>query len=83
MGLLVWLVIGAVVGSLAGLILRERIGLLGSIATGIVGAFIGGAVFAHGDIDNSPLTLGTFTVSLIGAVALLAIINMVRTGSPR
>jgi uncharacterized membrane protein YeaQ/YmgE (transglycosylase-associated protein family) len=81
MGLLVWLVIGAVVGSLAGLVVRERIGLPGSIATGIVGASIGGAVFAHGDIDNGPLTLGTFTVSLIGAVALLAIINM--AGSPR
>ena len=81
MGLLIWLLIGAVVGSLAGMIMRESFGLIGNIVVGIVGSAIGGAIFARGDINNSPLTVGTFAVSLLGAIVLLAIVNLLRRGS--
>ncbi len=83
MSILVWLVVGAVVGSLAAAIMRERLGLLGNVALGIVGAAVGGLLFAHGDINNSPLTLGTFVVSLLGAVVLLGLVNLMRGGSLR
>lgn len=80
MGILIWLIIGAVVGSVAGMIMRESFGLIGNIVVGILGSAIGGMLFARGDINNSPLTVGTFVVSLIGAIVLLAIVNLVRRG---
>ncbi len=82
-GLLIWLVIGGVVGWLAGLIMRDNNGIIVNIVVGIVGAFIGGLVFAHGEINNTPLTVESFAVSLVGAVILLAIVNLVRRGSVR
>ncbi len=81
--LLIWLIIGGVVGWLAGLIMRDNNSLLVNVIVGIVGAFLGGLILARGDINNSPLTLGTFAVSLLGAVVLLAIVNLVRRGSIR
>jgi uncharacterized membrane protein YeaQ/YmgE (transglycosylase-associated protein family) len=83
MSVLVWLVIGAVIGSLASAMMRENLGLLGNILVGIVGAAIGGFLFAHGDINNSPLTFGTFAVSLLGAIVLLGLVNLMRGGPAR
>jgi uncharacterized membrane protein YeaQ/YmgE (transglycosylase-associated protein family) len=83
MGILIWLLIGAVVGAIAGMLMGDSLGLIGNIAVGVVGSFIGGLIFAHGDINNAPLTIGTFAVSLIGAIILLAIINFFRRGSLR
>ncbi|KAG5729970.1 hypothetical protein E4T56_gene6601, partial [Termitomyces sp. T112] len=57
-------VIGALVGAVAGMIMGESMGLFGNIVIGVVGAFLGGLMFSHGDINNSPLTIGTFSVSL-------------------
>lgn len=81
--LIVWLIVGGVVGWLAGLIMRDNNGVIVNIIVGIVGSFLGGLILARGDINNSPLTLGTFAVSLLGAVILLAIVNLVRRGSIR
>ena len=81
--LLIWLVIGGVVGWLAGLIMRDSNGVVVNIVVGIIGSFLGGLLLARGDINNSPLTLGTFAVSLLGAVILLGIVNLVRRGSLR
>ena len=83
MGIIVWLIVGAVVGAVAGMIMRESLGLIGDIVVGIIGSFIGGVLFAHGDINSSPLTVGTFAVSVIGAIVLLAIVNLFRRGSFR
>ncbi|MEA3044484.1 MAG: hypothetical protein QOJ53_226 [Sphingomonadales bacterium] len=84
-GILVWLVVGGVVGWLASLIMRTdaQQGLLLNIVVGIVGAFIGGLIFNKGDINNAPLNVTAFIVSLIGAVILLAIVNLFRRGSLR
>ena len=81
--LLVWLIIGGVVGWLAGLIMRDNNGIVVNIIVGIVGSFLGGLILSRGDINNSPLTIGTFAVSLLGAVILLGIVNLVRRGSIR
>ncbi|ODP39745.1 GlsB/YeaQ/YmgE family stress response membrane protein [Sphingomonas turrisvirgatae] len=84
LGFILWLVIGGVVGWLASLIMRTdaQQGILLNIVVGIVGAFIGGLLFNRGDI-NDGITLTSFLVSLVGAVILLAIVNLVRRGSVR
>ena len=83
MNILLWLIIGAIVGSIAGVIMHESFSLLGNIAVGIVGAFIGGVLFARGDINNSPLTVTSFSVSVIGAVVLLGLANLLSFSSVR
>lgn len=81
--LIVWLIIGGIVGWLAGLIMRDNNGVIVNIIVGIVGSFLGGLIMSHGDINNSPLTIGTFAVSLLGAVILLGLVNLMRRGSIR
>jgi len=83
-GLIVWLVIGGVVGWLASLVMRTdaQQGILLNVVVGIVGAFIGGLIFSGGSI-NQGLTVYSFIVSLLGAIILLAIVNLVRRGSVR
>ncbi|MGE3396313.1 MAG: GlsB/YeaQ/YmgE family stress response membrane protein [Sphingomonas sp.] len=84
-GILIWLVIGGIVGWLASLIMRTdaQQGILLNIVVGVVGAFIGGLIFNRGDINNAPLSLTAFLVSLVGAIILLAIVNLFRRGSVR
>jgi uncharacterized membrane protein YeaQ/YmgE (transglycosylase-associated protein family) len=83
-GIIVWLVIGGVVGWLASLVMRTdaQQGILLNIVVGIVGAFIGGLIFSGGSI-NQGLTVYSFIVSLVGAIILLAVVNLVRRGSVR
>jgi uncharacterized membrane protein YeaQ/YmgE (transglycosylase-associated protein family) len=83
-GIIIWLVIGGVVGWLASLVMRTdgQQGILLNIVVGIVGAFIGSLLFSRGSI-NDGLSVGSFVVSLLGAIILLAIVNLVRRGSLR
>ena len=85
MGLILWLIIGGIIGWLASIIMRTdaQQGILLNIVVGIVGAFIGGMVVTGGSINNAPLTLTSFLVSLLGAVILLAIVNLFRRGRVR
>lgn len=85
MGIILWLVVGGIIGWLASMIMRTdaQQGILLNIVVGIVGAFIGGLIFSGGSINNAGLTLYSFLVSLGGAVILLAIVNLVRRGSVR
>jgi uncharacterized membrane protein YeaQ/YmgE (transglycosylase-associated protein family) len=84
-GIIVWLVVGGVVGWLASLVMRTdgQQGILLNIVVGIVGAFIGGLIFNRGDINEAPLNLQAFLVSLVGAIILLAIVNLFRRGRVR
>ena len=83
-GIIIWLVIGGIVGWLASLVMRTdaQQGILLNIVVGIVGAFIGGLIFNRGDI-NEGLSVTSFLVSLVGAIILLAIVNLFRRGSLR
>ena len=83
-GILVWLVVGGVVGWLASLIMRTdaQQGILMNIVVGIVGAFLAGLIFGGGSI-NQAITLESFLYSLLGAVVLLAVVNLIRRGSVR
>jgi uncharacterized membrane protein YeaQ/YmgE (transglycosylase-associated protein family) len=83
MGIIIWLIVGGVVGWLASLIMRTdaQQGIILNIVVGIVGAVIAGLLF--GGSINSGVTIETFLYSLIGAVILLAIVNLIRRGTVR
>jgi uncharacterized membrane protein YeaQ/YmgE (transglycosylase-associated protein family) len=85
MGFIIWLIIGGVVGWLASMIMRTdaQQGVLLNIVVGIVGAFIAGLIFGGGNINSDPLDITNILVSLVGAVILLAIVNLIRRGSVR
>ncbi len=84
MGLIIWLIVGGVIGWLASIVMRTdaQQGILMNIVVGIVGAFLGGLLFAGGSINNG-ISVASFVVSLVGAIILLAIVNLVRRGSMR
>ncbi len=85
MGIIIWLVVGGVCGWLASLIMRTdaQQGIILNIVVGIVGAFIAGLLFGGGASLNRGISIETFLYSLIGAVILLAIVNLVRRGTVR
>ena len=85
MGIIIWLIIGGIVGWLASLVMRTdaQQGILLNIVVGIVGAFLGGLIFSRGDINEAPLDVTSFLVSLVGAIILLAIVNLFRRGRIR
>ena len=90
MNFIIWLVIGGIVGWLASMIMRTdaQQGIILNVIVGIVGAFIGGFLgsslgISGANINDSGLSVTSFLVSLVGAVILLAIVNLVRRGSVR
>lgn len=88
MGILVWLIVGGVVGWLASIVMRTdaQQGILLNVVVGIVGALLAGFVVSPmlgiGTI-NQGISIATFLVSLVGAVILLAIVNLFRRGRVR
>ncbi len=77
--LLIFLIIGALAGWLAGVIVKGYgFGLLGNMVIGVVGSFIGGWLSAHFHLFHTGGLLGTFLGATIGAVILLLIIRLVR-----
>ena len=76
---LIWmLVIGAIAGWLAGVVMKGRgFGILGNIVVGVVGAVIGGFLFNALGIAFWGL-LGTLLVAFIGAVILLFIVGLIK-----
>ncbi len=83
-GIIIWLVVGGVVGWLASLVMRTdgQQGVLLNIIVGIVGAFLAGLLLGGGSI-NEAITLESVLYSLLGAIVLLAIVNLIRRGSVR
>ena len=85
MGIIMWLVVGGLIGWVASMIMRTdgQQGILLNIVVGIVGAFLGGLILSGGTINQGELSVTSVLVSLLGAVILLAIVNLVRRGSMR
>ena len=88
MNFIIWLIMGGVVGWLASLVMRTdgQQGILLNIVVGIVGAFLGGLLISPllgvGTI-NEGISIASIGVSLLGAIILLAIINLFRRGRVR
>jgi uncharacterized membrane protein YeaQ/YmgE (transglycosylase-associated protein family) len=85
---IIWLILGAIIGWLAGMVMGDRESTLLNIVVGIVGAFVGGFVFnllglGGSNINNNDFSIGGLLVSFIGACILLGIVNLIRRGSVR
>jgi uncharacterized membrane protein YeaQ/YmgE (transglycosylase-associated protein family) len=79
MGWLAWLIVGAVAGWLASIVMKTngRQGLLMDIIVGIVGAFIGGFVFNQfGAAGVTGFNFWSVFVAFIGAIVLLAVLRL-------
>lgn len=78
MGFLSWILLGALAGWVASMIMGKNasMGAIANILVGIVGAFIGGYVMSLiGKSGVSGFNLSSFMVALLGSVILLWIIN--------
>ena len=88
-GIIIWLVVGGVVGWLASIVMRTdaQQGIFLNIVVGIVGAFLGGwllaPLFGTGTINSDNFSLSSLLVSFLGAVILLGIVNLLRRGKIR
>jgi uncharacterized membrane protein YeaQ/YmgE (transglycosylase-associated protein family) len=82
--LLVWILLGGIIGWIASIVMRtdKQQGILLNIVVGIVGTFIGALIFYRGDMQR-PVTMQAFIVALLGAMLLLALINLFRRGRVR
>jgi uncharacterized membrane protein YeaQ/YmgE (transglycosylase-associated protein family) len=88
MGIIVWLIVGGIIGWLASMVMKTdgQQGVLLNIIDGIIGAFIGGWIgpmLGLGGGINGGITVMSVVVSLIGAIILLAIVNLFRRGRVR
>lgn len=77
--LLYVIIVGAVIGWLAGLLMKGGgFGLIGNIVVGILGSAIGGAVFNAFGVSDGDGLLGTIIVGVIGAAILMFVIGLFR-----
>lgn len=89
MGLIITLVVGGILGWLASIVMRTdaQQGILLNIVVGVVGALIGGflfgSLFGGAPITAGSLDMRSLLVSFLGAIVLLAIVNLFRRGSVR
>jgi uncharacterized membrane protein YeaQ/YmgE (transglycosylase-associated protein family) len=89
MNIIIWLIIGGVIGWLASLMMKTdgQQGIILNVVVGIVGAMLGGwllsPLLGAGTINQSNFSLPSLVVSFLGAVILLAIVNLVRRGRVR
>lgn len=89
MNFIIWLIIGGIIGWIASKIMKTdaQQGMLLNVVVGIVGAMIGGWLISPlvgvGTINQGNFSIGALVVSLIGAIILLAIVNLFRKGSAR
>jgi uncharacterized membrane protein YeaQ/YmgE (transglycosylase-associated protein family) len=86
---IIWIILGGILGWLASIIMRtdSQQGPLLNIIVGIVGSFLGGLVlsplFGISTINQNNFSVPSLLVSLLGAVILLAIVNLFRRGRVR
>ena len=77
MGLLWFVIIGAIAGWLAGQFMKGNgFGLLGDIVVGVIGAFIGGYLFRAVGAEVGGGLIGSLIVAFIGAVVLLFVVRL-------
>jgi uncharacterized membrane protein YeaQ/YmgE (transglycosylase-associated protein family) len=89
MNFIIWLVVGGILGWLASIMMRTdaQQGIILNVVVGIIGALLAGFLIAPmlgtGTINSNDFSLSGLLVSLLGAIVLLAIVNLVRRGSTR
>jgi len=78
-GIIAWVVLGALAGGIASALMGDREGCLLSIVVGIVGAFVGGFLFSL--IGKAPVTglnLWSLFVALVGSMVCIVILRALR-----
>ena len=88
MSFFVWLILGVVIGYLGSLIMRSDAdrGAVISVAAGVLGALLAGRLLAPllgGSPGRGFFSLSTLLVSLLGAIALVGLVNVLRRGRLR
>jgi uncharacterized membrane protein YeaQ/YmgE (transglycosylase-associated protein family) len=89
MNIIIWLVVGGLIGWVASMLMRTdaQQGVILNVVVGVIGALLGGfllaPMFGTGTINQNDFSLAGLGVSLLGAIILLAIVNLIRRGSPR
>ena len=74
-----FLIVGVIAGWLAGNIMKGGgFGLIGDLAVGIIGSFIGGTLFGYLGLSNAYGTVGEIGVATVGAILLLWIVRLIR-----
>ena len=86
MGIISWLVVGAIAGYLAGFLVKgdEGLGVIGHVALGIVGGLVGGflaGILTGGKDYTTGINITTIIVAIIGAVILVWGYNFIRSRS--
>ncbi|MEO8856659.1 MAG: GlsB/YeaQ/YmgE family stress response membrane protein [Burkholderiaceae bacterium] len=89
MNIIIWLIVGGIIGWLASLMMKTdgQQGIFLNVIVGIVGAVLGGWVlsplFGIATINQDNFSIPGLLISFLGAVILLAIVNLVRRGRTR
>ncbi len=89
MNFIIWLIVGGIIGWLASMIMKTdgQQGIFLNVIVGIVGSFLGGWLIAPllgtGTVNSGDFSVMGLVSSLIGAVILLAIVNLFRRGRVR
>lgn len=89
MNLIIWLVVGGLIGWVASMIMRTdaQQGMILNVVVGVVGSILGGwlvgPLLGAGTINQNDFSVRGLLASLIGAVILLAIVIVVRRGAVR
>ena len=79
MGIIIWIIFGALAGWIASAIMKSNEGVLMDIVIGIVGAVIGGWIMsALGQGGVSGFNLYSLVVAIFGAVVLIAVVRALR-----
>lgn len=81
MNIIIYLVVAAVIGWVASVIMKDRANILINIIVAIVGAFLAGwfiSPLLHVGTINDAITFPTMLVTLLGAVILIAIVHLLR-----
>lgn len=89
MNFLIWIVVGGIIGWLASMVMRTDAeqGPFLNVVVGIIGAVLGGwlisPLLGAGTVNSGDFSLAGLIVSFLGAVILLAIVNLFRRGHVR
>ena len=77
--LLVWLIVGAFAGWIAGLVVQGTgFGLVGNIVVGILGAIVAGWLFPRLNVSLARGIVGSIINAAVGAVILLVVLRLIR-----
>lgn len=89
MNFILWLIVGGIIGWIASMIMRTdaQQGIFLNIIVGIIGALLAGwlitPLVGGSTINEGNFSLSGLVISLLGAIVLLAIVNLFRRGRAR